>query len=159
MDVQGIIDILAKQTRIYEKLFQLAKEKTEAIKVNDIDALNRITEQEQVHVAELQRLESERAGQMEKAAGGGGSLTLSELLQKADEKDLLQKTAEELSGVLKKLKEVNELNQELLYQSLQFIHFSLSLVRPGEPASGYGPEGQHKASGRRQSKPLLNTKV
>ncbi|KYD22157.1 flagellar protein FlgN [Caldibacillus debilis] len=159
MDVQGIIDILAKQTRIYEKLFQLAKEKTEAIKVNDIDTLNRITEQEQVHVAELQRLESERAGQMEKAAGGNGSLTLSELLQRADEKDLLQKTAEELSDILKKLKEANELNQELLYHSLQFIHFSLSLIQPGEPASGYGPGGNHKAPERRQSKPLLNTKV
>jgi hypothetical protein len=56
--------------------------------------------------------------------------------------------------VISQIRQRNDLNQEMIYQSLQFVNLSLNLVAPQPEDFNYGPQaGQTKGPG------LLNLKA
>ena len=75
----------------------------------------------------------------------------------ADRAQLLQ-TREELLEVIAELKAHNELNQQLIHQSLQFINFSKSLVVPQQKDFNYGPPAGKKTKPG-QSTGMFNSKA
>lgn len=54
------------------------------------------------------------------------------------EATILEGLKEELTAEVERLKERNLLNQQLIYQSLQFINLSLNMVRPQAQNMNYG---------------------
>lgn len=59
-----------------------------------------------------------------------------------EEKMKLAEFHEKLTSVLQKVQETNELNQQLLEQSLAFVNFSINLFRPQQKNLNYGPPKQ-----------------
>ncbi len=158
-----LIFILEKQLKLYKSLYELAGEKTEMIKSNDIDGLNRLMTDEQKHITAITALEEERIREMEKLFPDRNPLpSLTDCIQTAGphESDRLEYLYEQLTDILHRTKERNNLNQELIRQSLQFVNFNLQLLRRTPEQITYRPPAEQKrktAPGNPSS--LFNSKV
>ncbi|OKL36354.1 flagellar protein FlgN [Domibacillus mangrovi] len=119
-----IIETLEKQLVLHKSLLQLAHLKTEAVKKNELDELNRIVRDEQKHVNAILNLEKKRTSELNE--------TISDLLPSLlpDEQQQVEALRDELINVLAQLKKENELNAQMLDQSLQFVHLQLDLLAP-----------------------------
>ncbi|WNS81296.1 flagellar protein FlgN [Domibacillus sp. DTU_2020_1001157_1_SI_ALB_TIR_016] len=129
-----LIETLEKQLALHKSLLALAQAKTEAIKQNKMDELNRIVRDEQKHVSAIMILEKKRTEH--------SGQTLTELLPSlsAEERQGAEEIRGQLITVLQELQRTNRLNEELLDQSLQFVHLQLDLLAPPE-AGNYAPDG------------------
>lgn len=132
-----LVDMLEKQLTLHKSLLQLAQLKTEAVKKGDIDELNRIVREEQKHVGAITILEKRRASESDE--------TVSEQLPSLPEEEQVRAEAvrAELMDVLSQLKEVNELNVQLVEQSLQFVHVQLDLLSPSDSGT-YAVDGDNE---------------
>ena len=130
-----LIETLEKQLALHKSLLELAYRKTEAVKYNRMDELNRIVREEQKHVNAIALLEKKRTEH--------SSQTLAELLpsRSIEEQQKSGLLRDQLVKVLHELQQTNQLNEELLDQSLQFVHLQLDLIAPPE-AGNYAPDGE-----------------
>jgi flagellar biosynthesis/type III secretory pathway chaperone len=130
-----LIETLEKQLALHKSLLELAHRKTEAVKNNRMDELNRIVREEQKHVNAIAILENKRTEH--------SGQTLAELLPSLsiEEQQKAGLLRDQLVEVLQKLQQTNRLNEELLDQSLQFVHLQLDLLAPPE-AGNYAPDGE-----------------
>ena len=144
-----LIETLEKQLALHKSLLGLAHAKKGAIKQNKMDELNRIIRDEQKHVSAVSILERQRASRSD----GTVMDQLSHLPE--EEQEHAVHLRDELMSVLLELKAVNDLNAELLDQSLQFVHLQLDLLAPLD-AGNYAPDGdQDKPS----SGPVFDSKA
>lgn len=144
-----LIETLEKQLALHKSLLGLAQAKTEAIKQNQMDELNRIVRDEQKHVSAVSILEKQRTAQSDE--------TIIDQLSQLPEEEQKQAAhlRDELMIALLELKTITHLNAELLDQSLQFVHLQLDLLAPPD-AGTYAPEGdQDKPS----SGPVFDSKA
>ncbi|OES46048.1 flagellar protein FlgN [Domibacillus iocasae] len=130
-----LIETLEKQLALHKSLLELARRKTEAVKHNRMDELNRIVREEQKHVNAIAILENKRTEH--------SGQTLAELLpsRSMEEQQKAGLLRDQLVDVLHELQQTNQLNEELLDQSLQLVHFQLDLIAPPE-AGNYAPDGE-----------------
>ncbi|OLN24042.1 hypothetical protein BTO30_01080 [Domibacillus antri] len=144
-----LLETLEKQLSLHKSLLQLAHLKTDAIKQNNMDNLNKIVREEQKHVGAITILEKRRMGESDE--------TVSDILPSLppDEQKHVECIRDELIGVLLQLKEVNALNFELVEQSFQFVQLQLDLLAPPD-AGTYAPDGDDV---RPASGPLFDSKV
>ncbi|MFC5464680.1 flagellar protein FlgN [Lederbergia graminis] len=132
MTTQTLITAMGKLLELHKELLQTANEKTTALKNNDVEELTKILRTEQKIAASIQITNNKRQQVAEVIAKGNKDVTISDIitvLEGAEGKEL-QQLQEELGTVLAQLKDVNELNQQLLKLSLQFIHLNLDLMAP-----------------------------
>ncbi|WP_332651796.1 flagellar protein FlgN [Lysinibacillus sp. 54212] len=137
MSVENLISTLEKLERMHKSLLELAQKKTEFIKANDMEQLDSMLKTEQAHVAAIETLEQQRQMMVTDYLRAKGiaftdTPTVAELIDAAEEseKQALQKIRERLVNLVTELKEQNDLNQRLVLQSLQFVNFSLDMLRP-----------------------------
>ena len=141
MDLQTIISTLQRLEKMHRSLLEIALSKTEYIKNNDLDQLNNILKAEQSHVAAIETLEAQRQLQVQQYVSEKGLQpldhpTISNLIDIAKDEVLindLKVLRERLLEVLDQLKVQNDLNQKLVFQSLQFVNVSLNMLRPQAP--------------------------
>lgn len=141
MDFSTLITILEKQHKLYSSLYQISLQKTEIVKKGDIPALNLLMKNEQKHITSITMLENQRLNEMKNLFPEQAELpTISECVELANpaQQTILQKIYTQLIDVLQKTKEQNNLNQQLLNQSLQFVNFSLNLFQPKLDNYSYG---------------------
>ena len=143
MSAQTIITVLEKLIKLHKSLNQLAEKKTTIIKEGDTDALTELLIDEQKHVKAITQIEKERE-QAVLALMSGKNATIDEVIEIAEstEADVLRHLKEELLTEIMKLKEQNELNQQLLITSLQFVNLSLDLLRPQDRNYNYDKTNQ-----------------
>jgi len=143
--------ILEQQHEEYKQLFDLSKEKSHFITVNDIDGLNEVINKEAKNLLAIETLETKRIECVYALLSGhewnGDVPTLSDCLKVVSEAEAkqLQQLQEQLSTIMNELKEINYLNQELIYQSLQFVSLTLSMVQPRKAPINYGPNNKQIA--------------
>ncbi|MFD2671993.1 flagellar protein FlgN [Marinicrinis sediminis] len=134
--MQAIIASLDQLIKLHQALMTLAEVKKEAIMNNDVTALNQTVQKEQKLMKAIVEAEQHKSEAIEQYMQGRNlpitkGMTLSQLLkfvfQQQDRTDLGERQ-ERLAALLNQLKEKNDLNQQLLKQSLAFIHFSLDLL-------------------------------
>lgn len=143
MSVQTIIATLEKLERMHKSLLELAYKKTELVKANDMSELDQLLKNEQAHVAAIDTLEQQRQLMVTDYLRANGIAysdkpTVGELINAAtdqSEKEALISVRERLLSLVQELKTQNDLNQKLVYQSLQFINLTLEAVRPARPDS------------------------
>lgn len=152
MSIDQIIAIMDKLNMMHRSLLKLAVQKTEVLKASDIEGLNTAMKNEQMHVAAISKLEEQRQQAVEQffEARGiqSGEATVSELLVHANEQEKMNLSIkrDELFQTIEKLKEQNDLNQQLLFQSLQFVNLTLDLLQPQQEQMNYGATaGSRKA--------------
>ncbi|EMT45889.1 flagellar protein FlgN [Anoxybacillus flavithermus] len=135
-----MIDLMQKLLKLHRGLLQLAKQKTEAIKKSDVVTLQDMMNKEQTYVMAIRQLESERMRLLAHLHEEERTVRrYAEQLEETERATLLQ-LASDLSETIAHLKQQNELNMQLLQQSLQFIHFTLDVIMPNEHDITYDPK-------------------
>jgi len=149
--INNLISVISEQASFYEDLVSLGTQKKEYIIQNDVEALRKVMAQENAIVGKAQRVDRARADLMHDIAGvlneKESELTLSrlaEIIREQSEHKSFVDVAERLRIAADTLKNVNEQNKLLLQNALEYIDFTINLIRStyeGEPA-GYMPGGE-----------------
>ena len=137
MSVENIISTLEKLERMHKSLLELANKKTDFIKANDMEQIDEMLKTEQAHVAAIETLEQQRQAMVTDYLRAKGIAfndipTVAQVIDATDgpEKQALQEVRERLVALLMDLKKRNDLNQKLVFQSLQFVNLTLDMLQP-----------------------------
>lgn len=143
MSVEQLMDSLKKLVSLHQSLYDLETLKTNVIKKGDIEALSSILKDENRHVMAINKIEDERKLIVAKLLSGypilGEEPSLTDVINivKPDESEKLQDLRGRLTQLLKELKILNQLNQQLVQSSLQFVNLSLDLLMPQPQSLNY----------------------
>ena len=157
MTVADIVRTLDEQTELYGQLLETANEKTPVLVHNEVDKLNGILQKERKLIAKAEQLEQQRILQTHRHFASLGYIsrmnTLRELIQSVHQPEMKQRLLEQqqtLQGLLGELRRSNELNQQLIQQSLAFINYSIDLVvdDPAEDMVYQHPQKSNGSGGR-----------
>lgn len=157
MQAQQLITTLEKLHKLHRSLYDLSLEKTDSIKKGDTEALNEFIKKEQNHISAINTLEHQRQKLAEEFLHQKGislsSPSLSDVIAYANEaeKPELQELKQDLLDLTVKLKDQNELNQKLVYQSLQFVNMNLSMLQPQAEQTNYGRPSGNKGQAAQKS--------
>ncbi|EKN67664.1 flagellar protein FlgN [Schinkia azotoformans] len=149
MSAETLIQTLEKILFLHKSLNQLAKQKTEILKTGDTAALNNLLKEEKKHIQAIQKFETERqqvsiAFLARKQSNDFTNPTIEDCINFANtaEKIKLTRIKSKLQQQIKILSNQNELNQQLLKQSLQFVNLSLDILKPEIDTYNYERPGQ-----------------
>ena len=142
--IDELVNTILKENDIYKELIPIADEKTRVIIKNDLDALQKITEQEQLTIEKINALEKKR----EEVIVNIGTVlsrdpkelnmkTLIKILGKQpEEQKRLSRIHDELPETFRRLVVINDRNKELIKQSLEMIEFNMNLIQSTRMAPG-----------------------
>ena len=142
--IDELVNTMSQENDIYRELIPIAEEKTRVIIKNDLDALQKITEQEQLTIEKINALEKKR----EEVVVNIGTvlsrdpkeLNMKALIKIMDkqpkEQKELSRIHDELDGNLRRLVTINDRNKELINQSLEMIEFNMNLIQSTRMAPG-----------------------
>lgn len=164
-DVNVVIDILIEEYGYYNDLAELAKSKKDIIVAGKIAELDKIVKLEQnmiFNIGQLERKREDAISRLCKALDmNSAQITISELARvlKPELKNSLEDIREKLQKVLSELKAANDVNGQLLEQSLEYIDYSINLVAGSgmETGSLYGDIGKNKS--KQGKKNIFDTKI
>lgn len=153
MSATTLITSMEKLLKLHRSLLDLTTKKADIVKKGDMDALNQLIKDEQKHLTAISMIEKERLAATVAIVPELEQPTVSDCLEKVEEteKDKLEAVRDELLETVKQIQEKNEHNQQLIYQSMQFVNFSLSLVAPQPESFTYGPPAGHKKTAPQSS--------
>ncbi|MCY7675370.1 flagellar protein FlgN [Bacillus safensis] len=160
MSVKIIIEELHRLYGLHEQLLKLSKNKTEMLKSNEIDALSEVLNLEQKYIQAISQLEEKRIEATVQFLQSDQSPTITACIEKAegtDQEELIS-LYEKLNDIMVELKDVNELNKQLIQQSLQFISLTFELVNPNKENMNYGQNGL-ESSEPKQQRALFDSKA
>ena len=151
MSARHIIDTLEKLVKLHKSFNQLAERKTNILKAGDTEAISVLLIDEQKHIKAISQTDQEREVAVERFLAANGAAnqeaSISTVTGYTDplETAALEHLKMELIEEVAKLKEQNSLNQQLIYQSLQFINVSLNMLRPQNQNMNYGKTAKKPA--------------
>ncbi|UOF91417.1 flagellar protein FlgN [Fodinisporobacter ferrooxydans] len=141
-----LLDTVEKLYDAHVELLQLADRKKDVLIQGDIKELDRIVQEEMGYFKLLSSLEQKRLQELKFIAMQERipeqDLTLSRLqilTRNEDEKKRMNHLNNEFPKIYQELKEKNDLNARLLYQSLQFVHHTMQLLYPDPQDVTYQP--------------------
>lgn len=127
MTARNIIGSLEKMIKLHKSFNQLAIRKTAILKANDTEAITALLISEQKHIKAISQTDKERERAVEEflaANGTAGQPASIHTVTELTGPEVLEMVKAALIDEVAKLKERNGLNQQLIYQSLQFIWIS-----------------------------------
>ena len=138
MSIENIISTLEKLERMHKSLLESACKKTEFIKQNDMEQLDNMLKNEQAHIAAIETLEQQRQTMVTDYLRAKGivltdKISVADVIDVAkDDTHVQQLTAvrTRLIKVIEDLKKQNDLNQKLVFNSLQVINITLDAMKP-----------------------------
>lgn len=136
MSVKDLIQTMDQLNQIHESLLELSKSKTSILVQNQVDQLNQIVNKENSLMKQITKLDHQRIDIISqflllKGYKPNAKITvddLTKLVFKAEEKMALKSAQEKLLGTIEQLKQLNQVNQKLIEQSLAYIEYSMDLV-------------------------------
>lgn len=142
--IRELTTILSREQEIYHMLLPIAEEKTKVIVQNNLEALQKITEQEQDIVQKIHVLERKRDEVIFNIATvlnkDPNTLTLAELVRLLDnqpeEQEELSHIHDNLKRTVHRLMEINHQNRSLIEQSLEMIEFNMNLIQSTRMSPG-----------------------
>ncbi|MCM3079649.1 flagellar protein FlgN [Brevibacillus invocatus] len=133
--METLYDLLDNLIQLHKAMFTLAEQKKKVLINGEIDELVAITRREQQLIKGVTAAEAARQSVVRELSGEKGLTlqegTLAELIKlttSAEEKQRLSSYREELTRIVGELRDANELNQQLLKQSLSFVNMTLDLI-------------------------------
>lgn len=135
--MENLMLILENEVSEYENLVVLSTQKTPVIIQGDLNALQKITDEEQIVVGRIQHLERNReevigdiANVINKDVNDLKLVNLIEMLRdRPQESERLAKVHDELKDVVHRMERVNEQNRELIQNALEMIEFDMTVVQ------------------------------
>ncbi len=134
-EIAPLYDVLDQLLQQHQALCTLARQKKEVLIKNEIETLMEITKQESKLLKAVEQTEASRVELVKQLCAARGlsleSVTLQDLIKSTtslEEKNRLAHYRQELIRIVSELRQANELNQQLLEQSLSFIQHNLDLL-------------------------------
>lgn len=152
MSIEQILMIMDKLNMMHSSLLKLAYHKTEILQSAKVDGLDETMKNEQSHIAAISQLENQRQEAVEQffkeRQVTSAGVTVSDLMNYAseDEKALLDEKRKSLLLTVTTLQNQNDINQKLLFQSLQFVNLTLDLLRPQPDQINYNSTAGNRTS-------------
>ncbi len=142
--IEELITTLEEEETIYETLIPINVKKTKIIISNDLEALQKITDQEQTMILKINALEHKR---QEVIVNIGTVIsrnpstldlkTMVKLLEKQpEEQKRLSQIHDNLRRTIERLMELNHQNQSLIEQSLELIEFNMNFIQSTRMSPG-----------------------
>ena len=134
--MENLIQVLEDEQVQYAGLLELSTKKTDYIVAGDLENINKITDEEDLWLSNINRLEKKRtevtadiANVLNKDVNTLKIKNLVEMLEaRPEEQKRLKDAGEGLSKVVKSLQQINERNRELLNHALQLVEFDMNLI-------------------------------
>ncbi|MBB6282012.1 MULTISPECIES: flagellar protein FlgN [Geobacillus] len=131
MTFAELIHLLRAHVELHGSLLALARRKTEALKKNDIGSLSALLADEQKHLFAIRQLEERRRRWLkEKLGDETATIAACQAMAKGEERQQLRECGERLMAAVNALAEANELNRQLIEQSLQFVTAMIETFAP-----------------------------
>lgn len=152
MSIEQIVAIMDKLNTMHRSLLKLAYSKTEVLKTSNIEELEATMKNEQAHIAAISQLESQRQKavlayfQNRQIVVEDTNITTLMTHASSEEVAQLEQRRKDLLLTIDTLKNQNDLNQKMMFSSLQFVNFTLDILRPQPDQINY-----KSASGSRQA--------
>ncbi|GEK35097.1 flagellar protein FlgN [Kurthia sibirica] len=152
MSIEQIVAIMDKLNTMHRSLLKLAYSKTEVLKTSNIEELEATMKNEQAHIAAISQLESQRQKavlayfQNRQIVVEDTNITTLMTHASSEEVAQLEQRRKDLLLTIDTLKNQNDLNQKMMFSSLQFVNFTLDILRPQPDQINY-----KSASGSRQT--------
>ena len=135
--MENLIQVLEKECQVYEKLLKLSKEKTPVIIKGDLDKLEKITDEEQKIVTEVNQLDNQRVQVLKDIAivinKDVETLKLKNLIQVLDkrpeEQHKLAVCHDKIAQIVGDLVILNDQNHALISNALEMVSFDINLVQ------------------------------
>lgn len=135
--IENLISILELESSEYEQLLGLSMQKTPVIISGNLEALQRITDEEQDVVSKINHLENKRtevtkdiANVMNKDVKTLKLVNIIQLLEsRPEESRKLAQVHDKLKEAVGNMQRVNEQNKELIARSLEMVDFDMNLLQ------------------------------
>lgn len=140
--MENLIEVLEQESIAYEGLLSLSQKKTPIIVSGNLEALEKITDDEQEVVSRIANLEKKRAEVTADIANvlnrDVESLKLPNLIEMMASRPAEQKRLadihDRLQAAVRGLQRVNEQNRELLANALEMVEFEMNLIQASKSA-------------------------
>lgn len=146
--MKSLIETIETLLHVHRELLALSDEKVEHIKTGNMSALEKLLREEAKLISKLRLTEMVRAKNVQTILSKAGKViedaTMSDVKELATEaeKEELDRLQAELLSVINELKRKNEQNEELIQESLRFVHLSLDLIAPHKEDIAYSNRPQ-----------------
>ena len=135
--MENLISVLEEEGKAYEELLELSMKKTPIIVGGDLEGLQKITDEEQMIVARINRLDAKREEVTRDIANvlnkDVTKLKLADIIhllsQRPVEQKLLAAAHDKLKEVVGQMTRINEQNRDLIQRSLEMVEFDLNLIQ------------------------------
>ena len=149
MSITNIIATLEKLEKMHKSLLELAIAKTDYIKQGDMEKLDQVIKNEQAHIAAIDTLEQQRLAMVTDYLRAKGFAftdipTVADVIEAAHDEEAIEgliTIRERLMELLGKLKVQNDLNQKMVFNSLQFVNITLDAMRPQQRTEQFNYSG------------------
>lgn len=155
MAFESVVRSLRKLVDLHQQLINISEQKTDLIKEGKVEKLQEKILQERKLVLQLEQYEKERQALVESWFISKDltteDMTISSILLNLDnekQQNKLASVATELTEAITHLKRSEQLNRELLEQSMQFVQMSLHLLSPTLEQMNYGKKDAELDRGR-----------
>lgn len=147
-NVEGLIEVLHDEAKVYGELVKLAESKRQVIIDRDLAALEGTTSSEQKLSDQLKSYESRRIRLLKSFTESQDEIpTVSDIIDALDsstpEWEELKKAKEDILEVAGRMQFINNQNQVLLQQALEMVEFDLTLfksLRQAPESGNYGKD-------------------
>lgn len=157
MSIQEVVQIMNQMTELHEYLLDVGEQKRSVLIHNDVGTLTKLINKESKLIKQITELDQQRISMVhsflqEKGVTPQANFTVSKLITivfKSEEKKQLTDAQVRLCSVIDKLKAQNELNRQLIEQSLAYINYTIdSLIGPEEETVYQDPRQNNPSSQR-----------
>lgn len=142
--IDELTDVLEKELECYRQLLPITESKTRIIIKNDLQALSKVTGEEQNITDDILALEKKRGQVVSNIATvinrPGAALKVSDIVKMIDkqpkERDRLSKVHDQLKEIVPRLQKINAHNKDLIEQSLELIEFNMNFIQSTRMSPG-----------------------
>src|SRR5699024_3315238 len=166
ISIQPIINIMNDLTDAHKQLLNLCERKLTYNKNNDMEELSKILTIERKYIQKTDQLETKRQKVIEEFISTHNipvvEKTASQLLQYLtdnNERVILEKQIVKLIEVIVQLRTIEQLNEELLQQSMEFVQTSLDLFDPTMKNYNYNNRLSEHSSESSKNRSIFDSKA
>lgn len=153
--IENLIDVLGKISSEYENLLGLSMKKTPVIVAGDLNQLALVTDEEQIVVSKINRLDQSLQVTMNDIANvinkDVNEMTLAVIIdflhQRPSEQQQLAAVYDRLSSVVHRVVQANEQNNQLIQNALEMVEFDMNILQAmkASPETANYDRGAHNA--------------
>ena len=159
--MEVLIDVLEQENQEYEKLLSLSMRKTSVIVSEDLAELAKITDEEQIIVSRINRLDHQRNESVNDIADvlnkDVDKLKIVDLIRmlaaRPEEQEKLAVVFDKLRANVRSVKRVNEQNRELINDALELVRFNMNVLQ----AMNKAPESANYNRGAYNTGEMIGT--